>query len=518
MSTPAAASALAIDVGSSSVKTAIVTAGGEIRAATSRPVETKRFEDGGAEQDPEQLWQAVVDACREVAATAPGEIAAITCSGQYFSIIPVREDGEPVGPLILWLDTRGSEHSLAIYEKHPDSLLQWMVTNGLFPLPSGSDSISHSLYLRDQRPEVYARAQRLLEPCDYVNARLTGRCVASPCSAFAQGLTDNRNLDAVRYDDELIALSGLDRHLLPELVADGSVIAPLADEIARDLGIASRPPVFAGINDTQAVSIGSGVFRPGRGGINVGTTCQVLGFLDQLRSDLDNNLFSMPSPIAGRYALMAENGLGGKLIDHLLGELIFASDHLADHASGQGYQGFDSALAAVSPGANGLLYLPWLTGSQTPKARSTMRGGFLNMSLDTTREHLLRAAVEGITFSLSWQLPAAETLCGDRFDELTFSGGGAISRQWAQAVADITDRPVRRLAEPRYVNNRATALLAFERLGVASLGNVDEFCPVADTFAPRPETRDTYDRMFEQFRDLFERLSPVFHNLNAPRA
>jgi xylulokinase len=143
-----------------------------------------------------------------------------------------------------------------------------------------------------------------------------------------------------------------------------------------------------------------------------------------------------------------------------------------------------------------------------------MRGGFLNISLETTRAHMLRSVLEGVTFSLRWVLPAVECFIDDQFDSLVFSGGGAVSDEWSQIMADVMNRPVHQLAEPRFVNNRGTAFLAFDQLGVASLSEVDKVCRIGKTYQPKPENRDIYDSLFEQFVAAWDQNRPIFEALN----
>ncbi len=363
-------------------------------------------------------------------------------------------------------------------------------------------------------PEVYGRAAWLLEPADYVVAQLTGRCVTNPCTGFAQLLIDNRDLGEPAYDDELIGLSGLDRELLPEIVATGTPVGSLTAKAAAEIGLEPTTRVFTGVNDTQAVSVGTGAHTDGRAGINVGTTCQVLGFLDQLKVDPGNNLFAMPSPLDGRYNVMAENGLGARLVQHFLEDIVFAKDALSAHSPADPYAGVAAALASEPPGAGGVLYLPWLNGSNTPSVNSSMRGGFLNLSLDSNRSAMLRAIVEGITFNLMWQLGHMETLVGGAARELRFAGGGAQYDAWAQTLADISKRPVLQMDDPRHINNRATAFLAFVEMGVLSLEDSERFFPVRRRYQPAPEHRSLYDDRFAQYQAAFEQVRPICEALN----
>jgi len=454
---------LSIDLGTGGPKVALVAADGTIAASAIRPVTTIQLGPDAAEQDPEEVWNAIVTAAQQVVREAdkPADsILAVSCTSQYFSIVPIDEQGKPVGNMIPWMDGRGSPYAQAIYASHPETPTRWIELAGMPPLPSGNDSLSHMLFLKNERPEIYERAAKLVEPADYVTARLTGTCVSNPCTAFAQLLTDNRRLDSVAYHEDLIRMSGIDRKKLPELVPVGSCIGTVRKGIAEEIGLSADTKVFAAVNDTHAAAIGTGVYRKGHGAINIGTTCQVLAFVGEMKTDLENWILSMPSPVADQYMVMSE------------------------------------------------------VGPQSPRANTSMRGGFLNISLETTRAHMLRAVLEGVTFSLRWVLPAVERFIDDQFDSLVFSGGGAVSDEWAQIMADVMNRPVHQLAEPRFVNNRGTAFLAFNELGVASLSEVDKVCKIGKTYQPEPENRDIYDSLFEQFVAAWDQNRPIFEALN----
>ena len=145
-----------------------------------------------------------------------------------------------------------------------------------------------------------------------------------------------------------------------------------------------------------------------------------------------------------------------------------------------------------------------------------MRAGFLNISLETNRADLLRSVLEGVSNSLRWVLPAVEKFIGEEIDSLQFSGGGAVSNEWSQIMADTMNRPVHQLAEPRFVNNRGSAFLAFQELGLTSLSDIDKFCRIANIYPPKPENRSLYDKHFEQFLAAWDQNRPIFEALNSP--
>jgi xylulokinase len=508
---------LSIDLGTGGPKVALVSDDGEIVASANRSVATQWLGPDAAEQDPEEVWTAIVSAARQVlkeASRPPDSILAVSCASQYFSIVPVDDQGRPVGSMIPWMDGRGGPHAQKIYGAFPETGARWIEIVGMPPLPTGNDSLSHMLFLKSERPEIYERAAKFLEPADYVTARLTGICASNACTAFAQLLTDNRQLDSVDYHEDLLRMSGIDREKLPDLVPIGTCLGTVRKEIAEEIGLSGKTKVFTGVNDTHAAAIGTGVYRKGHGAINIGTTCQVLAFVDSMKTDLENWILSMPSPIRDTYMVMSEVGLGGKPLEHFMTQIAFADDALAHHSTVDPFANLEPALASTAPGAGNLLYLPWLSGSNSPRANASMRGGFLNISLETSRAEMLRAVLEGVSFSLRWVLPAVERFIDESFESLQFSGGGAVSAEWSQIMADIMDRPIHQLAQPRFVNNRGTAFLAFEELGVASLAEVDKVCQIAKTHHPKPQNRDTYDRLFEQHVAAWEQNRPIFEALN----
>jgi xylulokinase len=508
---------LSIDLGTGGPKVALVADDGTIVASALRPVTTKMLGPDAAEQDPEQVWEAIVSAAKQVVREAgqpASTILGVSCASQYFSIIPIDDVGRPVGNMLPWMDGRGGPYAQEIYAAHPTAATRWIELGGMPPLPTGNDSLSHMLFLKNERPEVYEKAAKLVEPGDYVTTRLTGNCTSNACTVFAQLLTDNRDLAAVDYHEDLIRMSGIDREKLPDLVPVGTCLGSIRREIAEEIGLSTDTKVFAAVNDTHAAAIGTGVYRKGHGAINIGTTCQILAFVKEMKTDLENWILSMPSPIPDQYMVMSEVGLGGKPLEHFLTQFAFADDALANHSTADPFANVEKALASTPAGSGGLLYLPWLAGSQSPRANASMRGGFLNISLETTRARMMRAVLEGVSFNLRWVLPAVEAFIDDEFESLHFSGGGAVSAEWSQIMADTMNRPVHQLAEPRFVNNRGTAFLAFDQLGITSLSEIEKVCRVAQTYQPRPENRDRYDQLFEQFVAAWDQNRPIFEALN----
>src|SRR5262249_36223307 len=254
----------------------------------------------------------------------------------------------------------------------------------------------HLLYLQEDRPEIHTRTAAYVEAMDFVTARCTGRISATQHSTFMFQLCDNRVLEPPSYDDELVKLAGVDASRLPPLVPIDAAIGTLLPAAAAELGLDPTTTVYAGTNDTATAAIATGAFAPGRAGISIGTTSVLVDEVHGFSVDLDHQIFSMPAPFPQRYVVCAENGLGGRIIEHWLRNLVYTADELGDHAADDPFAALDDALCAGRPGAGGVLFLPWLAGASAPQGGGAMRGGFVNMSLETTRRDLARAVAEGV--------------------------------------------------------------------------------------------------------------------------
>lgn len=504
--------ALGIDVGSTNVKVGLVADDGTL-VASARNALSSVVQAEAVEQDAEALWSAVTGTIRSVTAAAPAEardIVAIGVASQYSSIVPVDAAGRAVAPLVMWRDRRGTDHCMGILERHADAFTTFVERHGVPPIGGGL-SLAHVLHFQHDRPAVHARTAAYLEPMDFVTRRLTGRTVANQCSVFAYQLTDNRSLGVVRWDERLVAMAGVDPSRLPPLISATEPVGTLGDARARELGLPAAATVYAGLNDSQVGAYATDALAAGRGGLAIGTTSVLFDRVEALAVDLEHGIFSMPSADPATYLVCAENGLGGGALEHVLAHVVHAVDALADHHRDDEFARLDAALAASSPGAGGVLFLPWLTGSLAPAPSGRMRGGFINMSITTTRTDLVRAVTEGVAHNLAWLLPHVEAFSGRRMEEILATGGATRSQAWCQILADILDRPIHPVATPDIAVARTAALLALRSHGVN-----DGMVPVAThpPLEPQARNRTRYAAMQAQFEAAFTALRPISEALN----
>jgi xylulokinase len=516
---------LAIDLGSGGPKVGIVDADGRIVASAAEKTTTRFFPNGGAEQDPHEWWQAISLAARRVireARLAPEAIFAVSCTCLWAVTVAVDENGEPLMNAVHWMDTRGAPYSQAATRGFPSvqgyglgKLLKWLRINGLVPTQTGCDALAHMLFIKNERPDIYRRTWKLLEPVDYLHLKLSGRCVASQATVIPMMLADNRKQNPRDYHPWLVKASGIDKAKLPELLPNGQVIGKITPSVAAEWGLSPATEVVLGTTDNQSAAFGSGAVRDFDLTAVLGSSGFLAGHLPFRRTDISNMLTTIPSMVPDRWLILGELGNSGKVLDSYLNNLAFCRDELLGQPTpADVYARADAIAESIPPGSEGVLFLPWFGPPLAPKEDQAMRGGFLNLTHKTTRAHLTRAVLEGIAFNWKWIISAAQGFAGRKLDGFRLAGGGAKSPALAQIMADVVGLPMRCLADPQNANVLGAALLAFYHTGLLPLEEIPARVKIARVYEPRPEYRRLYDRLFRQFLSGFKALKPIYHALN----
>ncbi|HUJ05270.1 MAG TPA: FGGY-family carbohydrate kinase [Streptosporangiaceae bacterium] len=512
---------LAIDLGTSALKVALVSLSGEIVAAEQETCQVRLLPGGGAEQDPKDWWALIAAASSRLVARAAvpaGSIAAVSCTAQWSGTVPTGQDGAPVRDAIIWMDSRGAPYARAvtggpvrIQGYGVDKLARWIRTTAGLPSRSGKDSVAHILWLKHSEPDAYRRTTVFLEPKDWLNLRLTGRAAASFDSIALHWVTDNRRPDRIGYDQALIRLAGLDRDKLPELVNATDLLGPLLAEPAAALGVRPGIPVVAGAPDIQSAAIGSGATRDFQPHLYVGTSSWLTCHVPFKKTDLFRNIASLPAAIPGRYFVADEQETAGAALTFLRDRVLFADGG----APADAYRQFDAMADQSPPGSRGLIFTPWLYGERTPVEDHFVRGGFHNMSLDVGRGDLVRAVFEGVALNARWLLGAVEKFAGRRLDPIRFIGGGARSAVWCQIFADVLGRTIEQVADPVNANARGAAMIAAVALGELSFDDVPDRVKVEQAFSPDAGRAALYDGLFDEFIGLYKRNKKAYARLNS---
>jgi xylulokinase len=506
--------ALAVDLGTGGPKVGIVSLTGELAWFEHLRVETRVTPDGGAEQDADEWWRLITDAARKGiagGAVPPERIRAVAVTGQWASRIPVDSDGRPVGACVMWMDTRGRRHSKDLIAGRaagfkPAKTLRWIRRSGGVPSPDGADPISHLLYLERDCPEITAASRWFLEPVDYLTMRFTGRATATPASMLATWLTDNRDLGvAPSYDPALVAMAGVDASRLPPLIPTGSVIGPVRDDVASDLGLLADTQVVTGVPDLHAATVGSGAAHLYEPHLSISTTGWISCPLPSKKTDALRAMATVPGIGDGNYVLANSIDTAGVCLEWARTTLD-AGD----------YPEMVEAGATSPPGSNGVVFTPWLGGTRSPAEDRNARAAWHGMSLQTTQADLVRAVLEGVACHARWLHEAVERLAKRRLEPIRIIGGGAQSDLWCQIHADVLDRRIERIADPASAVLRGGALLAAVALKEVEQTQLRDLVTVDRVFTPNQANRATYDRLFAEMPRLHKAQRGMSSRLRKP--
>jgi xylulokinase len=432
---------LGLDLGTGSVKALVLDEGGEVRGEGSAPYRVDAPLPGWAESDPQEWWTAAAAAARTAIGPRGKEIKAVGLSGQMHGVVLADDTGGPVRPAVTWADARSREQ-LEAYGR-----LEAGLRRRLGNPPWVGMAGPTLLWLRDNEPENYRSARWALQPKDWLRLRLTGEAASEPTDASATLLYDVEG-DGWAYD--VVDALGLRAEILAELTDSAGVAGQLSREAADYLGLPIGTPMAAGAGDTAAAILGSGL-RPGSIQLTVGTGGQIVALREE----------PVPCPEGGVHLYRAATG-------HLWYSMAAVQNaglalEWARSLLGASWPEVYEEAFSVPPGAAGVTFLPYLTGERTPHFDPDARGAWSGMSLKHGRGHLMRAALEGVAFSLQQALEALEET-GLRTHELLLGGGGTSHALWRQLLASVLQRPLRVLSD---ANVSATGAA---RLGALAIG------------------------------------------------
>lgn len=516
---------LTIDLGTSGPKVSVFDQKGKLIDYAFEEVPLLLLEHEGAEQRPEDWTNAITKCYQTIKQNGKfnsREIVAVNVTSQWSGTVAVDEQGKPLMNSIIWMDARGAKYA----QKLTDGLvkvdgyaigkiLKWIRITGGGPSKSGKDSIAHILYIQNELPEIYKKTYKFLEPKDYLNLWLSGRFAASYDSITIHWITDNRDINNIKYSDELIKITGIDKAKLPELVPTNSLLGNISKSIAAAFDLNEDVKIISGTPDTHSASIGSGAVKDFEPHLYIGTSSWLIAHLPFKKTDIFHNVATIPSAIPGRYMIINEQETTGACLNFVRNNLLYHEDELeSGKAPDDFYKKMDSIVSKVPAGSDGVIFTPWLNGERSPVDDHHTRASFYNLSLHHNRNHLMRAVYEGIAMNNRWLLMYAEKLAGKQFEAINFIGGGANSAIWSQILADVFDRPVRQMKEPLTANSRGAALLALVSLGLMKVEDISNSVEVNQVFTPNPANRKLYDERFKIYTDIYEKNKGIFAILN----
>ena len=414
-----------IDLGTSGVKVAAVDADGRLVAKASAPYSLDTPHPGWAEQDPERWWDATVEAVQRLAGEVDASrVQAIGLSGQMHTLVLLDESGRPTRPAISWADTRTEEQVRRFHEHVPRETLVDVLGNP----PATGFTAPSLMWVKEHDARAYRSAAKVCLVKDYVRLRLTGAWATDPSDASATLLFDTFRRE---WSDEVLDALELDGALLPPVRESGDVAGELIREAAASLGLPRGTPVMTGAGDQAAAATGCGLVDPGPMLVTLGSGGQVFTPLASPKADAELRVHLFCHATPDRWHLQGAVQNVGVALDWVRRTL------------GSSWEELYGRAAEVPAGAEGVTFLPYLTGERTPYMDPRARAAWSGLALSHAPAHMARAAIEGAAYAVADAVVACIEAGGEP-DRIALTGGGAEHALPRQILADVLDRPLGR--------------------------------------------------------------------------
>jgi xylulokinase len=497
---------IGLDVGTTSVKAVVVSQDGSAIATASEEYDLSTPKPLWSEQDPAHWWRGSKAVLATLIATSPvppAEIVAIGLTGQMHGAVFLDDHDQVIRPAILWNDGRTASQCAEITRLVGAEKLIQITGN---PALTGFQA-PKALWLRENEPDNYARVAKLLLPKDYIRLMLSGDYATDASDAAGTLLLDLASRD---WSANILDAIGIPYSWLPEIYEGPEVTGRLRPDIATELGLPVGLPVVAGGGDNAAAAVGTGIIREGIISSSIGTSGVLFAHSDNILLDPGGRLHTFCHAVPGAYHLMAVTLSAGGALQWLRNLLraLPQGDTTLDYTS------LVALAQDIPPGADGLLFLPYLSGERTPHLDPLARGAFIGLTVRHTLGHLVRAVLEGVTFSLRDGLSIMQGL-GLQIDEIRATGGGARSPLWSQIQADIFKRPIRNLVAEEGPAFGAALLAAVGANLFPDVGSaVATAVKTRQTIPPRSAQFPLYDRLYATYDTLYPALKSAFADLS----
>ena len=523
------------DFGTSSLKTCLFEIDTNIRlvASSSGSYGLYISDDGGAEQDTEEWWNTICSTTRDLfidSEVRPDEIEGMAFCSQMQGTVFVDEKGNALRRPMNYLDQKGVRE----YKDCMGSGLVKVSGCNLYKLvrnllvnyagsTSAKDPIWKYKWVENNEPEVFDKVYKWLDINDYLVARCTGRIIRTADSAFATFLYDTRK-GKEGWNKGLLKMYKVKPEHMPDIIECTDIAGHLTGKAAKELGLIEGIPVFGGGGDTSFVNIGAGCTKPGDTHIYVGTSGWVSTFLDYQTVDINAMITGVLSAKRGYYNYYAELETAGKCFEWVINHValdevgvylkkIQITDVESKYISIYDY--ISEVISEVPPGANGIIFTPWMHGNRCPFEDSNAGGIFFNIKVENSKKDMLRAVLEGICYHLRWLLECEEDKVKTS-ETIRFVGGGALSSVVCQMLADITGRTIETVNNTQEVGAIGTALVVAAGItGDDVLELAKQLIKPNHSYRPNPQNMEVYGRSFEVFKKLYKSNTESFKILNS---
>ena len=500
---------LGVDLGTSGTKTVLFNETGTPLASHTVEYPLYQPHNGWAEQDPADWWNATVTGIQTVlkkSGADPKEIKGVGLSGQMHGLVMLDKENRVLRRSIIWCDQRTAAECEEIEARVGHDRLIAVTAN---PALTGFTA-SKILWVRNHEPEIYEKCAHILLPKDYVRFMLTGEYATEVSDASGMQLLD---IPGRCWSDEVLGKLGIDKGLLGKVYESPEITGAVTGRAAALTGLAAGTPVVGGAGDNAAAAVGTGVVRAGRAFTTIGTSGVVFAHSDTVTIDPKGRVHTFCCAVPGAWHVMGVTQGAGLSLKWFRDQFCRAEMQTAEGMGVDPYYLMDKEVEQSPLGANRLLYLPYLMGERTPHLDADARGVFFGLSAIHRRRDLLRAVMEGVSFSLKDCLSVFGEM-GLKVEDMAACGGGGSSKVWRQMLADIYNCEISTIASKE---GPALGVAILAAVGAGLYAGVPEACDAiiqkGGTQQPIPENAAKYAPYYEVYTSLYPALKDVYKKL-----
>lgn len=524
--------ALAYDIGTTGVKTCLFEIGDQIKliADANEGYELYILPDGGAEQDPNEWWEAMRNTTAAVFSKTkvkPEQVDGISFCSQAQGLVLVDKDGLPVRRAMSYMDQRAREerkqlmaHGIQIAGASIPKLLVSLAKTGAVAA-SVKDPVFKYNWVKNNESDNFEKVHKWLDVKEALIARMTGKFIMTEDSAFGTLLYD---IHKKCWSQEVCKILHVDMRHLAKIVKSTDAVGGLTKQAAEELGLKEGTTVYGGGMDASLIGVGAGAVNKHETHVYMGTSGWVSTVVDKSIVDASAMIAAVVGARPGYYNYFAELETAGKCLEwvknHLaldeIGIYLKKTDVAEDMESKftNLYQYLSSVIEQVPAGSNGVLFTPWLHGNRCPFEDPNVRAMFYNLSIETGKSEMIRAVVEGVCMHMRWMLETHEKKTKTS-NVIRFVGGGALNDSTCQILADCTGRVVETVASPQNVGAVGAAVVVAVGLGVIdSIADANKLIDAEKRFEPNAANKPVYDKMFAAYKEIYAANKKIFKMLN----
>lgn len=500
---------LGIDIGTSGTKTVLFDENGRVIASATGEYGMSQPQNGWAEQNPGDWWDAVCSTCKKVlgiSGVIPSDIKGIGLSGQMHGLVMLDENNQVLRPSIIWCDQRTKKECEEITNLVGAERLIEITAN---PALTGFTA-SKILWVRNNEPDIYAKCRHILLPKDYIRFRLTGVYATDVSDASGMQLLDVKNRC---WSNDVLNLLNIDESLLGRVYESPDITGYIHSDASFSTGLSQNTPVVGGAGDNAAAAVGTGVVKDGMAFTTIGTSGVVFAHTSKLMIDPAGRVHTFCCAVPGAWHVMGVTQGAGLSLKWFKREFCIQEIQDAEKKGIDPYIIMDQEAEAIPVGCDELIYLPYLMGERTPHLDPDCRGVFFGLSAIHTRAHLLRAVMEGVVYSLK-DCAGIISGMGVDFNEMLACGGGGKSALWRQMLSDGYECPVVTLKTDE---GPALGVAILAGVGVGIYSSVEDACEKIiarnTPIHPTLENSAKMNKMYKIYKNIYIQLKDTFKML-----